>query len=126
VEVLRSDGAVEAYNYLHGHRGNIIKHLGPAFGTKPLYFCGYDVTTVGVKPLILDSYVATAINRLCGSDWPDAGFSVSQYCQYLELADRWATAWAASPDVIERVLFSIGKAPALAVRALSGSANAYQ
>lgn len=33
-----------------------------------------------------------AAYELCGSDLPDAGFSVSQYRQYLQLADRWATA----------------------------------
>lgn len=122
IKTLRSEGAVAAYSYLHGNGGNIIKYLGPSFGTKFLYFCGYDSSPGGLKPLILDRYVAVAVNRLCGLAWPETDFSVSQYRQYLELADAWANAWNTSPDVIERVLFSIGKASPLVVGALSGAA----
>jgi hypothetical protein len=121
IEVLRSDGAEAAYTHLHGHGRNIIKHLGPSFGTKLLYFCGYDSSPGIFKPLILDKYVAGAINRLCGLSWPDTRFSPSQYHHYLELAHFWASSWNTSPDVIERVLFSVGKASPLAVGALSGA-----
>jgi hypothetical protein len=119
ISVLRSNGAVAAYRCLHGDGGSI-RYLGPSFGTKFLYFCGYDSAYGPLKPLILDRYVAGALNRLCGFEWPDSAFSVSQYEQYLELVHAWATVWSTSPDVIERVLFSIGQAPALAIASLSG------
>jgi len=122
IKTLRSEGAVAAYSYLHGNGGNIIKYLGPSFGTKLLYFCGYDSSPCGHKPLILDKYVAAAINRLCSPAWPETDFSVSQYHLYIELANAWANAWNTSPDVVERVLFSIGKASPLVVGALSGAA----
>ena len=119
INILRADGAVAAYDCLHGRSSNI-RYLGPSFGTKFLYFCGYDSSPGAFRPLILDRYVSAALNRLCGLEWPDSGFSVSQYAQYLELAHTWASAWSASPDVIERVLFSVGQAPGLAVASLSG------
>ena len=121
IEVLRSEGALAAYTHLHGHGRNLIKHLGPSFGTKLLYFCGYDSSPGMLKPLILDRHVAAPVNRLCGLSWPDIGFSPSQYYHYLDLAHGWASSWDTSPDVIERVLFSIGKASPLAVGALSGA-----
>jgi hypothetical protein len=121
LNILRSEGAVAAYAYLHGDNGNIIKHLGPSFGTKFLYFCGYDSAEGEFKPLILDGYVVLALNRLSDLNLPTAGVTVSQYRQYLELADMWARIWCTSPDVVERALFSIGKAPRLAVSVLSGA-----
>jgi hypothetical protein len=60
--------------------------------------------------LILDQYVALALNRLCRLDWPAHGWTTAQYAEYLDLAHSWANAWHTSPDVIERVLFSAGKA----------------
>jgi hypothetical protein len=121
INIVRSEGATAAYTYLHGNEGNIVRHLGSSFGTKFLYFCGYDACPVGFKPLILDRYVARAVNRLCGLDWPENSFSAAQYQHYVEIADAWATAWNTDPDVIERVLFSVGKSSPLAVGALRGA-----
>lgn len=120
ISVLRSDGAVAAYTCLHGDNGNVISYLGPSFGTKVMYFCGYDSVPGTLRPLILDRYVATALNRLCGLQWPHTGFSPSQYEMYLELAHAWASTWSTEPDVIERVLFSIGQATRLVTASLSG------
>jgi len=71
------------------------------------------------QPLILDQYVALALTRLCGVGWPAAGWSTSQYADYLDRAYKWASAWDTSTEVIERVLFSVGKADALVVRAFT-------
>jgi Putative 8-oxoguanine DNA glycosylase OGG-like protein len=37
-QLLRADGPVKAYAYLHGDGKNLIPHLGPSFGTKVLYW----------------------------------------------------------------------------------------
>lgn len=110
-----------AYKYLHGDRRNLIRHLGPSSGTKFLYFAGYDRFRGGRQPLILDQYVALALNLLCGLSWPAHDWSTRQYADYLDCAHSWASAWRTSPDVIERVLFSVGQADPLVVRAFAGS-----
>jgi hypothetical protein len=119
--VLRERGPDAAYGRLHG-QVNAVKNLGPSFGTKFLYFAGYDHAPGGRRPLILDQYVAKALNRLCGWDWPttQGGWKPAQYTLYLDTAHQWANEWATDPDVIERVLFDIGKSSRLAVSALSG------
>jgi hypothetical protein len=120
VRILGADGPVKAYAYLHGDNRNLIRHLGPSFGTKFLYFAGYDSVPGGRQPLILDQYVALALNQMCGLSWPTLGWSTQQYAEYLNLAHSWASEWHTSPDVIERVLFSVGKADPLVVRVLTG------
>jgi Putative 8-oxoguanine DNA glycosylase OGG-like protein len=120
VRIMGDDGAVKAYGYLHGDGRNLIRHLGPSFGTKFLYFAGYDRASGGRRPLILDQYVALAVCRLCGVSWPATGWSTRQYADYLDRAHGWAGAWHTSPDVIERVLFSAGKADPLVLRAFTG------
>ena len=119
VRILEDDGPVKAYQYLHGEGRNLVGHLGPSFGTKFLYFAGYDRVPGSRRPPILDRYVAAALSRLCGTGWPAAGWSVRQYAGYLDVAHQWASAWGTSPDVIERVLFSVGKADPLVVRAFT-------
>jgi hypothetical protein len=107
---LRADGPPAAYTYLDGDGRNRVKNLGAWFGTKFLYFSGYGRCGGDHQPLILDENVAIALNRLCGADWPRRGWSTSQYADYLRLAHDWASEWQTSADVIERVLFSVGKA----------------
>lgn len=117
--LLKSCGPLEAYEFLHGRR-NAIPNLGPSFGTKVLYFAGYEACP-GPRPLILDQYVTIALNRLCHCDWSTTGgWSTTQYGEYLDLAGRWAAEWGTKPDVIERILFSVGKSQGLAVSALPG------
>jgi len=118
VGILKDDGPVKAYEYLHADGRNHVKYLGPSFGTKFLYFAGYDHAPGAQPPLILDRYVALALTCLSGVGWPAGGWSASQYADYLDRAHKWASAWHTSPDVIERVLFSVGKSDSLAVRAL--------
>jgi hypothetical protein len=104
----------------------MIPHLGPSFGTKFLYFAGYDRAANGPQPLIMDQYVALALNRLCGLSWPTNGWSTSQYADYLDCAHTWATMWRTSPDVIERVLFSVGRADPLVLRVFIGQPDQSQ
>jgi hypothetical protein len=121
VQTLGTKGPVEAYDYLHGNRENLVRYLGPSFGTKVLYFAGYGNSASDRRPLILDQYVALAINRLCGLDWSIRGdWTTAQYAEYLDLAHSWAIDWRTGPDVIERVLFSVGKASPLVMGVFTG------
>jgi hypothetical protein len=92
VQILHSGGPLQAYSCLHGDGKNLIKHLGPSFGTKLLYFSGYGSSPGDRHPLILDRYVALALNQLCGLSWPEDSFSAAQYDEYLDLAHSWASA----------------------------------
>jgi hypothetical protein len=122
VEVLLREGPVIAYDTLHGAGRFKVTEIGPSFGTKLLYFAGFDRMSGPQEPLILDRYVAQALNWLCGFDWPtqQGGWSVKQYATYLSLAHAWADEWGTRPDVVERSLFAVGQAGRMAVAVLSG------
>jgi len=91
-------GAVTAYAGLLRGAPNHVKFLGPAFFTKFLYFLGYGQAHAGLEPLILDSYVATGLNRLIGLGGPNpwiltmgsTDWSPVQYGGYLAWATREA------------------------------------
>lgn len=123
VELARSGSVVAAYAALHGRRpseGQLrVTHLGPAYGTKVLYFAAYEHRGSGLPPLILDSRVATALGWLTKDEWPTDGWTADEYRAYLELAVHWAALWAVEPDVVERVLFAVGRSEALAVNSLT-------
>jgi hypothetical protein len=109
-EISRSD-PVAAYSTLYPGGGAAIRWLGPAFGTKFLYFAG------GGNPnhpsLILDSQVATVLHRRgwtslrSGGRWP-----ATTYGRYCDLLRRWATEMShggnkpTAPDQLEHWLFA--------------------
>lgn len=123
VELARSGSVVAAYAALHGRRPNDgrlrVTHLGPAYGTKLLYFAAYEHREGVLPPLILDSRVATVLGWLTKDEWPKDGWTADEYRAYLELAVHWATLWQVEPDVVERVLFAVGRSEALAVNSLT-------
>lgn len=102
-----------AYKTLHPRGGTVIRALGPAFGTKFLYFAG------GGRPdhssLILDSRVAAALHR---SGWTSlrsgGGWPPMTYGRYCALLRRWAKELSAegegdvAADQIEYWLFRSG------------------
>lgn len=109
LDVAREDNAVAAYASFQRGGENRLLHLGPAFWTKILYFGTYDSDT-GLRPLILDRYVAKALNDVAGLGWPPTwNWSLKQYFEYLDVAWRWADAWGTQDDVVERTLFEHGK-----------------
>jgi hypothetical protein len=110
-------GPVKAYDLLHGSGEYRVEHIGPSFGTKTMYFAGFGKVPGQLQPLILDRNVARALNLLCGTEWPMHRWATWQYRAYLELAHDWAQTWGALPDVVERVLFAVGKSDPLAVKA---------
>ncbi|MCX5440899.1 hypothetical protein [Streptomyces sp. NBC_00063] len=91
--------------------GARVKHLGPAFFTKVLYFAAGTEPCGQLWPLILDQNVVKALNALVpGLAWDPTGrWTTSQYAVYLEHAHKWAERWRAAPDVVERTLFEFGK-----------------
>ncbi|WP_378041036.1 8-oxoguanine DNA glycosylase OGG fold protein [Citricoccus parietis] len=100
--VLEGD-AVEAYRRLYSRDHDRIKHFGPAFFTKWIYFCSYDTwdSRLAPPPLILDKRVAESL------DWPTHGWSADTYGEYLNLATTVRDAWAPGEPthVIEYALF---------------------
>lgn len=110
--LVRGEGAARAYKALHRGGEHRLKHLGPGFFTKLLYFGGYDLPTGGLRPLILDQYVARALNEQADFGWRlNWQWTAAQYERYLAAAHGWAETWAGGtdPDVVERVLFERGK-----------------
>jgi hypothetical protein len=89
-----------------------IHGLGMAYGTKLLYFAGYEADQPGPRPLVLDQFVRAALVHFGapivarGTIWRD------NYINYLTLAERWASdrSWGVAPDVVEFGLFDLGKA----------------
>ncbi|NUP74746.1 MAG: hypothetical protein HOQ07_08885 [Sinomonas sp.] len=105
----------EAYRRLNTTGEDRIKHFGPAFFTKWMYFSAYDTNSdrESPAPLILDSRVAKAL------DWGSQGWDSKDYGRYLELATSIQATWcprepsrdSATTHVIEYALFKLGGKP---------------
>ncbi|MFF9351537.1 hypothetical protein [Streptomyces sp. NPDC014734] len=100
---------VAAYRVLNDRHARV-KHLGPAFFSKYLYFATADRPAGERRPLIIDSNVALALNELSDQEWrANERWDSTKYASYLELAHAWAERWGTEPDVVERKLFDRGK-----------------
>jgi hypothetical protein len=125
-DVLATDDPVAAYRVMDRGGTAYTPGLRAAFFTKFMYYAGYPneprECTGQRHPLILDSNVAIALNRLLNLGWRKSGWTADQYRRYLNIAHDWAGQWGdgCDPDVVERVLFSIGQSGSLAVAALTG------
>lgn len=98
-----------AYDLLLPNNRTAIRHLGPAFFTKCLYFAGGGHP--GHRCYILDENVALSLNRTCGwTSLPTKSWLATAYERYALLLDLWITKHQISRgDVIERWLFENGK-----------------
>ncbi|MGY1839114.1 MULTISPECIES: 8-oxoguanine DNA glycosylase OGG fold protein [unclassified Modestobacter] len=118
--ILAANGTSRAFAaLLHGDQR--LPHLGPAFGTKFLYFAGYGRVPAGPQPLILDKNTGIAVQRLSGHRCPHVQVNPDDYLNYLQVLHGWAKSWNdCEPDVVERAAFDVGKASELAVSVLAG------
>ncbi|MCK5756940.1 MAG: hypothetical protein KAH46_29975 [Mycobacterium sp.] len=107
LKVVRGEGALSGYRALHKRGSLKINRLAAGFFTKFLYFGGYDAKPAVGRPLIYDSRVVTALNKLDDEEWFEDGPS-EMYARYIDLATDWAHDLETAPDVIERRLFDLG------------------
>jgi hypothetical protein len=92
VATLATSGAVAAYWDLNNSSRYYLKHLGPAFFTKFLYFAAEESPRTAPRPLILDKIVAGRVNALIGrrGRLATGGWTTRDYAFYLALMDRLA------------------------------------
>jgi hypothetical protein len=108
VELVRSpDGATGSYRALSAREDSGLNWLGPSFGTKLLYFAGYE-TAQGVKPLILDRVVGRALDEF-QIFLHYGGWDERDYVTYLRLSEEIATKLECEPHDVECWLFRKGR-----------------
>lgn len=76
-----------------------LDRLGPAFGTKFLYF-------VGGGALILERLLADSLKRVASIAMGSTRWDDRAYSRYLELVGRWADGRHVAPDILGQVLFT--------------------
>jgi hypothetical protein len=98
---LAERGALGAYGLLGG--GCRLRGLGPAFGTKYLYFCPQG--TAGPPALIFDRLVAGWLWSHLGLRLNAGSWSIGTYHHYLRLIASWADALGVAGDEVEQCIF---------------------
>jgi hypothetical protein len=112
-----------AYAWLHGEAParassfqapgtGRLKHWGPAFFTKFLFFAG-GATPLPLRPLVLDARVAAGLHAVTGMprlvrSGRACSWSHFRYEVYLHWARSQATLHRVSPDNVEYALFEVG------------------
>lgn len=100
---LAEQGPVAAYQRLARANDCRVANLGPAFGTKFLYFC--QRPNQRVTALVLDSLVSEWLAREAGLDATSKRWSTSAYSRYLEHMHAWAESLDCQPDELEYCIF---------------------
>lgn len=100
-EVLETEGALAAYRLLGNSKR--LKWLGPAFGTKYLYFCPQ--AEGNCRALILDRLVAGWLRDRTGLEFQPVRWSTATYESYLRTMHSWANDLGVPSDVIEEAIF---------------------
>lgn len=92
-------GPLAAYRRLAREDDSRIAGLGPAFGTKYLYFC--QPRPAETTALILDAFVSEWLRCEARFRLNPVGWSEPTYRRYLEQMPRWADALDCAPDALE-------------------------
>jgi hypothetical protein len=100
---LAKEGADGAYRRLARPADCQLRGLGPAFGTKFLYFCQPPGQTV--TALILDQLVSIWLARNTGVVLDSVTWSPPTYRRYLSYMHAWAAATGCLPDELELCMF---------------------
>ena len=102
-QALAEDGALAGYQALASFALSRLHGLGPAFGTKLLYF--WQPADQRPRALILDDYVATWLNREVGGRINSVTWSLETYRAYVADMNGWAAALGIEPDDLEMCVF---------------------
>ena len=102
-KTLSADGALAAYRRLANAADCRIVGLGPAFGTKYLYFT--QPPPQGPRALIVDALVTEWLDRETDLGFAAGAFSVPTYGRYLEMMHDWAASLGCEPDELESCMF---------------------
>ena len=102
-KAVRTHGALVAYARLANDGDCRLRWLGPAFGTKFMYFCQPDEQKT--TALVLDNLVATWLRRNTDLHFDAVSWSVSTYGQYLKQMHLWASSLDCTPDQLEYCMF---------------------
>jgi hypothetical protein len=100
---LVQEGPDGAYRRLARPADCQLRDLGPAFGTKFLYFC--QPPGQAVTALILDQFVATWLARRTPLAVNPVPWSPSTYRRYLTHLHAWAGSMGCRPDELEYWMF---------------------
>lgn len=106
-----SEGGLAAFAEIAARRKldkSYLKHLGPAFGTKYLYFCTKAATDpqIPIAP-ILDAVVARWFeDQIEGSQLRIWWWDLESYQQYISLLTSWSATLGIEIDVIEQLIVS--------------------
>ncbi|GAA2725775.1 hypothetical protein CAE01nite_20780 [Cellulomonas aerilata] len=113
---MERDGPVAAYAALHDGGPNRVKHMRASFFTKFLYAAAAPGDGSCGRALILDQFVAIALNDLHRWSLPEqAGWSPETYGRWLDLAhgmarqESEATGEHVRADAIEMAYFTHGR-----------------
>jgi hypothetical protein len=100
---VRDRGALAAYSLLSDGGDCRVFNLGPAFGTKYLYFC----QPTGQRPqaLIHDKNVADWLHDHAGFPRGSTAWSPPRYSTYLTQMHAWAADLGCQPEDVELCMF---------------------
>lgn len=108
--ILKAEGAVAAYQVMSGGGPHRIKNMRASFFTKYLYAADAPGEGACGEALILDQFVALALNDLHQWGLPEkSGWSGDDYGRWLQHAHEAARAWKVRPDAVEMAYFRHGR-----------------